>query len=92
MSSRQKNYHQIFMSHRSLSPSVDNVTKALVNVLEYARGPVLEAFPGLCGIEISAPLESYELALHEGSHLTSYGRKKKHLVDIDAGVTNCSWG
>jgi hypothetical protein len=73
-------YHNIFLRYRSRSPMdiseeqfsyakerelEDNVTKALINLLEYSRGPALLQFLRLCKIEPSCPLEEYELALHE---------------------------
>jgi hypothetical protein len=93
-------YHNIFLTYRSRSDKgiaeeeysqaaerelEDNVTKALINVLEYARGPILAAFLEACGIKPKGPLETYEFALHEDSSKTEYPGKKKYLIEIGPG-------
>lgn len=100
MSLTSAGYHNVFLTYRSRSEKgiseerysqaleqelEDNVTKALINVLEYARGPVLASFLEACGIEPNGPLETYEFALHEGSSKTKYPGKKAYLIEIMPG-------
>lgn len=90
-------HHNIFLTYRSRSEKgiaddqysqaletelEDNVTKALVNVLEYARGPVLARFLGLCGLKPGGPLEDIKFALHEGSSISNFPGKKPYLLEI----------
>lgn len=100
MAQKRTGYHNIFLTYRSRSEAgisednysqaverelEDNVTKALINVLEYARGPVLASFLEACGIKPSGPLEDYQFALHEGNSQTAYPGKKAYLIEIVPG-------
>ena len=92
-----RNYHNVFLSYSQRTPDElvgdkhtprsereieDNVTKALINVLEHTRGQVLESFLSLCEITPGCPLEQYRFSLHEDYGRSPEAGQEKYLVEI----------